>query len=82
MKILEMFLSIQTIAKVLDVHPDTIRKEIKTGRLKAKRVGVQFRISESNFNAYCNSNDKPQINHARTRKYNRKTREDPDYIRI
>lgn len=39
--------SIEEAAQALDVHPDTIRKMIKRGELRASRVGRQYRIPQA-----------------------------------
>lgn len=53
------FLSIKEFAAILGVHPDTIRRSIRRGRISALRVGggkrSVFRIpkSETNRMAVC-----------------------------
>ena len=37
------FYSIKEFAYILDVHPNTIRRAIKSGRISALRIGNQFR---------------------------------------
>jgi excisionase family DNA binding protein len=39
-------------AQLLDVHPETIRREISRGHLKAFKVGQQWRILRSELRAY------------------------------
>ncbi|OZF46384.1 hypothetical protein CH293_20275 [Rhodococcus sp. 14-2470-1b] len=46
------FLSIDSIAELLDVHRDTIRKAIAERKLKAYRVGVQYRVRRTDFDAW------------------------------
>ena len=40
-------------AELLDVNPETIRREINRGHLKAFKVGSQWRILRSELKAYC-----------------------------
>lgn len=49
-------LSIVKVAEQLGVHPDTVRRAVKTGRLKAHRVGTQIRILPESVNAYLEQN--------------------------
>lgn len=44
---LDNFLSVRQVAFILKVHPLTIRRYIKEGKLKAIRVGGNVRIKES-----------------------------------
>lgn len=48
------FLSIEQFAKTMGLHPNTIRKSIKAGRINAFRVGpgkkASFRIPASEVN--------------------------------
>lgn len=48
------FLSIDEFAKLLSLHPNTIRKSIKTGRINAFRIGsgkkAAWRIAKSEIN--------------------------------
>lgn len=46
----------QEIAKILSVHPMTIYREIRRGKLKAFRVGTDFRINEKDLQEYVKKN--------------------------
>lgn len=51
---METLLSVKQVAYIFKVHPLTIRRYIKNGKLKAIRVGGNVRIKESdvqNFHA-------------------------------
>lgn len=51
---METLLSVKQVAYIFKVHPLTIRRYIKSGKLKAVRVGGNVRIKESdvqNFHA-------------------------------
>ncbi len=45
-------ISPERAAELLDVHPETIRREILRGRLTAFKVGQQWRILRSELRAY------------------------------
>lgn len=49
---MDTFLSVRQIAFMLKVHPLTIRRYIKDGRLKAVKVGGNVRIKEADFQAF------------------------------
>jgi excisionase family DNA binding protein len=53
---LDNFISVRKCASILNVHYDTIRRAIHSGKLKAYRVGQRkLRIKESYFLEYINS---------------------------
>lgn len=43
------FFSIDELAKILKVHPNTIRNNIKKGKINAKKYGEQWRIRKSDI---------------------------------
>lgn len=47
----DKFYTIKTAAELLDVHPDTIRRAIYTGRLDYVRVGRVIRIPADSLQA-------------------------------
>jgi excisionase family DNA binding protein len=47
-------MTVSTVAAVLRVHPDTVRKEIASGRLKALRLGRAVRIARHEFIRWLN----------------------------
>jgi excisionase family DNA binding protein len=48
-------LSLKDSASILGVHPDTIRRAIKTGKLKAAKIGRDYRIAKSELERYFKS---------------------------
>ncbi|KOA19284.1 helix-turn-helix domain protein [Clostridium homopropionicum DSM 5847] len=48
----EKFYTIDQVAELLDMHHKTIRKFISDGKLKATKVGKQWRISERDLNFF------------------------------
>jgi excisionase family DNA binding protein len=44
--------SLKDVATILDVHPDTIRRAIKAGKLKAAKIGKDYRIAKTELERY------------------------------
>ncbi len=49
---MENLLNVNQVAFILKVHPLTIRRYLKEGKLKAVRVGGNIRIKESQLNEF------------------------------
>lgn len=49
---MEAIYTIKEVAELLKVTHVTIRKEIKTGRLKSSKVGGQYRITQKQVDEY------------------------------
>jgi excisionase family DNA binding protein len=49
---MDNFLNVNQVAFILKVHPLTIRRYLKEGKLKAIRVGGNIRIKESQLNEF------------------------------
>lgn len=49
---MESLLNVRQIAYMLKVHPLTIRRYIREGRLKAVRVGGNVRVKESDLQSF------------------------------
>ena len=45
----KLYYSIDETAQILEVHPNTIRKLIKAGKLPAEQLGRQWRIPKTAF---------------------------------
>lgn len=43
------FLTVEQAAEVLDLHPKTVRRMIREGRLRATRIGKSYRILEADL---------------------------------
>lgn len=48
----EKFYTIDQVANILEMHHKTIRKFIKDGKLKANKVGKQWRVSQEDLNNF------------------------------
>ena len=46
----EEYLSINEFAKKLRVHPNTIRKQLKKGKIQSLKIGGTYRIPASEIN--------------------------------
>lgn len=55
------FYRVPEVAEALQVTPQTIRKYIKTGRLKAQRIGKPILITERNIKQFL----QPSLDKAR-----------------
>ena len=45
--------SISDLAKILNLHPKTILRFIHDGKIKARKIGRSWRVSEENLKLYC-----------------------------
>ena len=52
LKLKDQFYTIYEVADILKVHHHTIRRAIKEGRLKAIRVGKEWRIKKEDITNY------------------------------
>jgi excisionase family DNA binding protein len=44
--------SLKEVASILGVHPETIRRAVKAGKLKAAKIGKDYRIAKSELERY------------------------------
>lgn len=51
------FYSPEEVGELLGLHARTIRRYIREGRIKATRIGKQYRINVQDFNAFAGSHD-------------------------
>ncbi len=49
---MEKLLTTEEVAKILRIHPTTIRNYIRAGKLKASKVGKAFRITEKDIEQF------------------------------
>lgn len=50
------FLTVETAAHLLQLHPKTVLRFIREGRLRATKVGKQYRVMRSDLNTFAGSN--------------------------
>jgi len=54
----DKFYTINQVAEILDMHHKTIRNFISDGKLRASKVGKQWRVSDDDLNSFMkNSKD-------------------------
>ena len=53
------FYTVQEVALMLRITPQTVRSYIKEGKLQAKRVGRPLLITEENLSAFLDINSHP-----------------------
>ena len=44
--------SVEEVASILQVHIDTVRRYIKSGALRAAKIGKAYRVQESDLQAF------------------------------
>ena len=57
----ERLLTVNDVAARLQVHPITVRRHIKAGKLRAVRVGRSVRIREAALEEYLGAEDYDQV---------------------
>lgn len=50
------FLTVEAAAHLLQLHPKTVLRFIREGRLRATKVGKQYRVMRSDLNTFAGSN--------------------------
>lgn len=61
---LERLYTVTEIAKILHLHPETVRRFIKSGRMEALKHGREWIITHSMLMNYYRENFKPNTNRA------------------
>ena len=51
-----VFLTVREVCEITKIHRNTIMKIIKSGGLKASKIGGSYRILESDLQDYINKN--------------------------
>lgn len=57
---IEKFYTVDQVADMIDMHPKTIRKFIREGKLKANKVGKQWRITGHDLSVFTEGTDPGQ----------------------
>ena len=47
--------SVEEVASILQVHIDTVRRYIKSGALRAAKIGKAYRVQEKDLQAFIES---------------------------
>jgi len=48
-----LFFTVDEVAERLDLHVKTVRRYIRDGRLKAKRIGKEYRVTRADLEAFA-----------------------------
>ncbi|MYZ36538.1 helix-turn-helix domain-containing protein [Streptomyces sp. MnatMP-M17] len=59
------FYSVEQVAGLLDLHVKTVRGYVRDGRLKATRVGKQYRVAREDLEAFTGSPAPPPVRRTR-----------------
>ncbi len=49
---LKNYISVPQAAKMVNVHEETIRRLVRSGKIKAEKVGTQWFISQKDIDAF------------------------------
>lgn len=55
------YYSVEKISKLLDIHPKTVQRYIREGKIRATKIGKSWRISGHDLSAFTESTKKLQI---------------------
>lgn len=58
---IEKFYTVEQVAEMIDMHPKTIRKFIREGRLKANKVGKRWRITGHDLSVFTEGGEESQV---------------------
>ena len=53
--IFEQFIDLQTAARLLQVHPDTLKKKARDGEIPGRKIGRRWRFRVSELDAWARS---------------------------
>jgi excisionase family DNA binding protein len=62
--IIEKHIKLESAAELLDVHVETLRRAVQSGRLKAARVGKDYRVTKNQLEAYLYGEKEEQATEA------------------
>jgi excisionase family DNA binding protein len=51
----EKFIDLKTAAKLLQLHPDTLKKKTRDGEIPGRKIGRQWRFRVSELDAWARS---------------------------
>lgn len=54
------FYAVNEVAEMLSVHPETIRRNLKSGKLKGYKVGKDWRVEESEIREFLTGENKEE----------------------
>ena len=62
----DQILTVEIAAQQLGLHPKTVRKHIQSGKLKAKKIGREWRILSSDLFAFIGKEKSESVDHIST----------------
>ncbi len=59
----EKYYTVEQVSKMLDIHPKTIQRQIREGKLHANKIGKSWRITGHDLSIFAENNDnrKPDV---------------------
>lgn len=51
----EKFYSVVDVAKILELHPKTVLRFVREGRIKARKIGRSWKVTGEELKAYCHA---------------------------
>ena len=51
----QIYYSVEEISRILDLHPKTVRRFIREGKIKAKKIGRSWKIHHNDLRAYAHA---------------------------
>jgi excisionase family DNA binding protein len=76
----QYFLTVEEVAQRLNLHVKTVRRHIRDGRLKAKRIGKEYRVTRTDFESFAGGGERTEDAIPRTRQVSASTIVDVDAI--
>lgn len=52
------YFTVAEVAEILKLNPETVRNYIRQGRLKASKIGREYRISEKRLQEFLEATEK------------------------
>lgn len=49
------YFTVQDVAEILSLNPQTVRRYIREGKLKSKKIGAGHRITKEDLQAFINN---------------------------
>ncbi|WP_367568416.1 helix-turn-helix domain-containing protein [Lacrimispora sp.] len=53
----EKYYTVEQVSKMLDIHPKTIQRYIREGKLRANKIGKSWRITGHDLSIFAENND-------------------------
>jgi excisionase family DNA binding protein len=60
-KMKDKFFSVDDIAEILDMHPKTIQRYIREGKIKGTKLGKSWKVTGHDLSVFTESEERPDI---------------------